>query len=154
MNKLSLSIIFILLAIIAFGAYKFIFQGNTKESKSVDGRIAILLNDSERDLILEEMRDFLISSQKIVQAAADDDMENAAKAAKKVGRAAQQAVPATLMGKLPMAFKKLGFDTHTKFDQLALDAGDLEDAEHSLGQLAELMNNCIACHAAYKIEIE
>ena len=154
MNKLSISIISILLIIIALGTYKFILQGNVIDSKSVDGRLAILLTDSERDLVLEEMRGFLISSQQIVKAVADNNMAAAATAAKVVGRAAQQAVPGSLMGKLPMAFKKLGFDTHTKFDQLALDAEDMEDSQQTLSQLAKLMQNCIACHAAYKLEIE
>ncbi len=65
-----------------------------------------------------------------------------------------QGVPGTLMGKLPLEFKKLGFDTHTRFDQLALDAEQLGDPGHSLTQLAELMQNCVACHAAYRFEVE
>ena len=35
---------------------------------------------------------------------------------------------------------------------LALDADELEDPEHSLQQLSELMQNCVACHAAYRID--
>ena len=46
----------------------------------------------------------------------------------------------------------LGFDTHRKFDTLALDAEQLGDPDHSLEQLAELMSNCVACHAAYRID--
>ncbi len=56
-----------------------------------------------------------------------------------VGLAAQQAVPGSLMGKLPVEFKKLGFDTHEKFDQLALDAEQLGDEKHILEQLSILM---------------
>jgi len=50
-----------------------------------------------------------------------------------------------------MEFKKLGRDTHLKFDALALDADELGDKEHTLEQLSELMKNCVACHAVYKI---
>ena len=57
------------------------------------------------------------------------------------------------MGKLPIEFKQLGFDTHTKFDQLAMDAEDLEDGNHALSQLATLMENCVGCHAAYRLNI-
>ena len=64
--------------------------------KSADRRTVILINESERDLILGEMRDFLISTQQIVQASANDKMEDAAQLAKGAGRAAQQAVPASL----------------------------------------------------------
>ena len=61
-------------------------------------------------------------------------------------------VPASLMGKLPLGFKQLGFDTHSRFDQLALDAESLGDAGQSLAALGELMANCVACHAAFRID--
>jgi len=68
-------------------------------------------------------------------------------------KAAQSAVPGTLIGKLPIEFKKLGFDTHLKFDQLALNAEDFGDNNQVLIQLSNLMQNCVACHAAYRIDI-
>ncbi len=152
MNKPALIIIIILLAIIAFGGYKFIIQGST--TTSVDGRTTIHLTDSERHLILEEMRGFLAATQQIIAAVAADDLDKVSSAAKKVGRAAQAEVPGSLMGKLPIAFKKLGFDTHTKFDQLALDAESLEDGNYALEQLSTLMQNCVGCHSAYRLEVE
>ncbi len=152
MNKPALIIIVVLLAIIAFGGYTFIIQGST--TTSVDGRITILMTDAEKDLILEEMRGFLGSTQQIIAAVSTDELEKASSAAKKAGRAAQAEVPGALMGKLPIAFKKLGFDTHTKFDQLALDAESLEDGKYTLEQLSTLMQNCVACHAAYRLEVE
>jgi cytochrome c556 len=57
------------------------------------------------------------------------------------------------MGKLPMEFKQLGFDTHTKFDQLALDAEQMGDKDQVLEQVGKLMQNCVACHAAYRIDL-
>jgi hypothetical protein len=58
----------------------------------------------------------------------------------------------SLIGKLPLEFKKLGFDTHSKFDQLAMDTQDLGDGNHALTGLATLLQNCVACHAAHQIE--
>ena len=144
--------IIVLVLSIAVGsmAYKFIISGDVKLSS--DGRQAIQLTDSERNLVLTEMRTFLSSTQAITQALATENMEQAVKAARLVGAAAQQAVPGSLVGKLPLEFKKLGFDTHQKFDQLALDAEQLGDPEYTLKQLAELMNNCVACHAIYRFE--
>jgi hypothetical protein len=55
------------------------------------------------------------------------------------------------MGKLPLAFKQLGLETHSGFDALALDAEQLGDPAHTLTQLAGLLQNCVACHAAYRI---
>ncbi len=129
---------------------KFIILGETQ--LATDGRTAIILEPAERDLILTEMRAFLGSVQGIVVAANSDDMQTVVEAARKSGMPPQGQVPDALAGKLPLAFKTLGFDTHKRFDQLALDAGQLGDRGHTLEQLGELMNNCIACHAQYRLE--
>ena len=151
MNKTCLSIISILILIILAGTYKFMFQGATRSA--ADGRTAIILQPAERDLVFAEMRAFLTSVQAIIAAANKDDMAEVAKQARAVGKAAQGEVPGALMGKLPMGFKKLGFDTHTRFDQLALDAESLGDKEQALEQLAELMQNCVNCHNAYRLDV-
>ena len=151
MNKKCFGTIALLLVIIAGGVYKFIFQGSVTESS--DGRIAIQLNANERDLVLEEMRAFLESVQQITKAVTENDMKIVSENARKVGKAAQAAVPGTLIGKLPIDFKTLGFDTHSKFDQLALNAEDFGDSSQVLIQLSELMQNCVGCHAAYRIDI-
>ena len=131
-------------------AYKFIFSGNAE--KSADGRLAITLTVNEKDLVFSEMRSFLNSVQKITQGVSSKDFDAVAEAAREVGRAAQQGMPGTLVAKLPLDFKKTGFDTHAKFTQLALDAEQLGDSEHTLEQLSILLQNCVACHAAYKFE--
>ena len=123
MCKLCWTITIVLLLAVSAMTYKFILSGAVAPSS--DGRQALLLEAGERDLVLAEMRGFL---------------------------EAVQAVPGSLVGKLPLSFKKLGLDTHKKFDMLALDADELEDPEHSLQQLSELMQNCVACHAAYRID--
>jgi hypothetical protein len=151
MSKKCTVIIAFLLIVIVGGIYKFIFQGSV--SDSTDGRVAIHLDAGETDLVLMEMRMFLEAVQQIVKGANENDMKLVAEAARRVGKAAQEAVPGTLMGKLPIDFKKLGFDTHTKFDQLAMDADDLEDSSHALEQLSTLMQNCVACHAGYRLDI-
>lgn len=132
-------------------AYKFILSGDVE--KSTDGRLAVQLNVDERDLVLGEMRTFLESVQEITQGVARNDFPAAAEAARKVGRAAQQGMPGTLVGKLPLEFKKIGFDTHTKFTQLALDAEQMADTEHTINQLGQLLENCTTCHATFKFEI-
>ena len=130
--------------------YKFLVMGSTTQGS--DGRTALQLSPSERDLVLGEMRAFLASVQRISEGVVKDDMQQVEQAAREVGMAAQEVVPTSLVGKLPLAFKQLGFGTHRKFDQLGLDAQQLGDKEHALAQLSELMQNCVACHAAYRIE--
>ena len=143
----------IIMSLVTVGmAYKFIIQGEVIEEP--DSRTTILLTQKERDLVLFEMRVFLQSVQQITSGISADDMNLVASSARKSGRNAQIAVPGTLIGKLPIAFKKLGFDTHAKFDELALDAEQLGDGEHTITQLGTLLKNCVACHSAFKFNIE
>ena len=145
--------IVIILSLVTVGmAYKFIIQGEVIEEP--DSRTTILLTQKERDLVLFEMRIFLQSVQQITSGISADDMDLVASSARKSGRNAQIAVPGTLIGKLPIAFKKLGFDTHAKFDELALDAEQLGDGEHTVTQLGTLLEYCVSCHSAFKFNIE
>ena len=148
MNKTCVITISLLLLIIFGGVYKFVIQGDT--STGSDGRELIHLSAGEKDFVLTEMRLFLMSVQQISKGIAEDDMALVITHANKSGKAVQNEVPATLAKKLPLQFKKLGFDTHAKFDQIAMDAQDLGDREHALSQLAVLLQNCTSCHDVYR----
>ena len=148
MSKSCLTIITLLLMIIAGGVYKFILTADA--SKSSDTRELIQLTAAEKDIVLTEMRIFLTSTQQIIKGISEDDMELVASQAKKSGKAAQAEIPASLAKKLPAQFKKLGSDTHVKFDQIAMDAEDLGDNEHALSQLSVLLQNCTSCHELYR----
>ena len=72
-----------------------------------DGRTAILLTPGERDLVLTEMRGFLSAVQAITQAVVDQDAGRPPRPLRaRSGGAAQQGVPASLVGKLPLEFKR------------------------------------------------
>lgn len=148
--RLCWTLVLLLTAALAVAVYIFGIRGATAPAS--DGRVAILLEPGERDLVLTEMRAFLQASQAMVQAGAKGDLSSLAAAARRVGVAAQHEVPASLIGKLPLEFKQLGFDTHARFDRLALDAEALGDAQQALAALGDLMANCVACHAAYRID--
>lgn len=143
-------LVLVLFAITLGMIFKFIILGSVETAS--DGRQAVLVSPSERDFVLLEMRTFLASVQGITQGISNEDMQSVAEAARVVGAAAQNAAPGSLVGKLPLEFKKLGFETHRKFDQLALDAEQLGDPEYTLKQLSELLNNCVACHATYRLD--
>jgi hypothetical protein len=148
--RLCWTLVLLLAAALAAAIYIFGIRGATAPAS--DGRTAILLEPGERDLVLAEMRAFLQATQGILVAASKDDTAGAATAARAVGMAAQRGVPASLMGKLPLGFKQLGFDTHGRFDQLALDAESLGDPGQTLNALGDLLANCVACHAAFRID--
>ena len=155
MCKLSWSISGVLFSLLIIMSYKFIISGSVEPvAEGGDGRQALILEPAERDLVLTEMRTFLSSVQAITEGLSKEDMDQVKEAARAVGIQAQQGMPGPLMGKLPLTFKKLGHDTHNKFDLLALDAEQLGDPQHSLQQLSGLVNNCVACHSTYKIELK
>jgi hypothetical protein len=151
MCKLCWSVTAVLFIVVLGMGYKFIVQGEVTQTE--DNRVAIQLTVGERDLVLSEMRVFLQSVQNITNGIVNEDMSSVVIAARKSGSDAAAAVPGTLIGKLPIGFKKLGFDTHAKFDAMALDAEQLGDGRHSLSQLSTLLENCVSCHSAFRFEV-
>lgn len=145
-----------LLAVLVF--FGVIGRGAAPDAASSDQRIRLPLTAAERDIVLGEMRGLLTSSQAILAAALDGDLGRAAQAARAAGMGEVEHIPAEirgpLIGKLPLEFKQLGFSVHRDFDQIALDAESLGDRDHTLKQLAQLMQKCVACHASYAIGTE
>ena len=122
--------------------------------ENTDKRVAVYLDQDERHIVLAEMRTFLSTLQKITQGVAANDMQSVETAAKTMGQDASDGVSFSLIFKLPLSFKLLAADTHQKFDQIALDASSLADRDHTLEQVAVLMQNCVSCHTTYRIEKE
>lgn len=146
--KMLWAIIVALLLLLIAIAYKFT-HGSVAVSD--DDRVVVVLSKEECNLILNEMRNFLISTQKISEAITNEDMELVARLAKAAGMAAEENTPGSLLAKIPLSMKTLGFDTRKRFDQIAEDAEQVKVPMHSRRQLERLMQNCIACHASFKI---
>jgi hypothetical protein len=146
--KILWSVIVLLLIILALIGYRF-FRGSVAPSD--DARTAVVLSKDERNLILGEMRNFLISVQGVSAAITANDLARAAQLATAAGMQAEADTPASLLMKIPLPMKTLGFDTRQRFDQLAADALQVQDPALSRRQLDELLQNCIACHATYQL---
>lgn len=153
-DKLKIRLLSIAVLVLAAAsaalAYKFIVAGSTEASP--DGRTAILLAPAERSLVLAEMRGFVEAVRDITGSLARSDEEGVAAAAGRVGMNSTHEVPATILGKLPLEFKTLGFSVHDAFDRLGMDAKDLRDPKHSLGQLSAILARCAGCHASYQLK--
>jgi hypothetical protein len=143
------AIIGLLLLTIAGLVLKFVVLGRT--GTAADGRMTILLEPSERVVVLNEMRQFLAGIQGMLEAADRGDAAEIVKIARPLGMAAAHNVPAGLAAKLPLEFKTLGHSVHEDFDRIAMDAEAMNDARLSLRQLGETMKKCVACHATYQI---
>lgn len=116
-----------------------------------DTRVVLELSESERAMLLDEMRLFLAGVQEMTGALGKQDMATTAKAARSMGmKMAHEATPA-LRAKLPLEFRRLGSSVHRDFDQIAMDADSLMDVSHTLGQLSANLQKCVACHSMYQI---
>jgi hypothetical protein len=146
--KVLWTIIILLLALSGFLIKTFV-SGNVVASN--DGRINVVLTKDERNLILTEMRNFLISVQGVSQAITENDMEKVADLAHKAGMIAEQGTPGSLLQKIPLEMKTLGFGTRSKFDEISATAKTTKDPMVVRKQLDALMQNCIACHAIYRL---
>ena len=120
MKKLYPAIIAVLLLIIAAGAYKFIIKGSVIEGR--DSRITIELKAPERDFILGEMRGLLSKIQRLIAALAKDDMDTVIDIAEVLKNDSRGETQQSLLGKMPLNFKKMSYKIHSDFSQLYEDA--------------------------------
>jgi hypothetical protein len=124
------------------------------DEASSDSRVEIIVTPAERNQILEEMRGLLEAVQTVIVANNAGDLDTVAVAGRKVGRANMTPHSAEFKDKLPMDFRKLGMDTHLRFDKLALGAEQSESTDQLSQQLGELMGNCVACHKTYRLTVQ
>ncbi len=141
----------LLLAVLAGVAYKFIVLGNTVEGE--EGRTAVVLSPMERQAVLGEMRFLLETTQVIVEALANEDLDAVEAAARPLGSSAIATVDFALRAKLPLEFKKLGFGLHYAFDDIADMAKERKPVKEIQIKYAQTMNNCIACHSMYELPL-
>lgn len=146
---LSLTAIGLWIVTVAVAAWFFV-AGRTVSAP--DGRQAIVMSADEKNLILAEMRTMLGSVQGVVDGIASKDMQRVAQAARQSGSAAAAQVPAGLIARLPLGFKQRGHTAHQGFDKIVVGAESGETEDMLLALLGERLNNCVACHATYRLE--
>ncbi len=110
-----------------------------------DTRTGIMVPAAARDAVMTEMRTMLGSVNGVLVAQARGDTAALRRAAIASGTAA--AADPALERILPAAWLTLAMNTHQQFDELAR-AGDSVTV-----RLARLTGNCVACHAAYRLEL-
>jgi len=116
---------------------------------AADNRSVLVWTQVERSYILMQMRHFLGGTQVITDALSRGDMKTVAQTARPMG--AGHAMPGSLKGKLPPAFKQMASSLHSTFDQMALDAETLGEVSHTLTLLSGALQRCVACHEVYRI---
>jgi len=116
----------------------------------VDARHNLQLTPAEQAEFLAEMRNMLASIQQIMIGIGTSDRALIAEYARRSGNKMARATPAAVRAKLPPAFQALGEPTHMGFEELAIRA-ESDDMDMLARDAGKLMNQCMACHAAFKV---
>jgi len=148
-NKTGLIAILLWAGLILVLGIRFV-KGSTE--KTADGRTAIIITDSEKTMILGEMRQLLQAVQGVVNGLDKNDAKAITDAALGGGTAIMIDHNPELMMKLPLEFKGQGIAVHKYFDKIGEEAKNGAKKEKILSMLNTQLQNCIACHAAYQFK--
>jgi hypothetical protein len=140
-----------LILILSFFLYSSPAISKEGETKHNDTRISLGLTASEKTVFLSEMRQMLISIQGIMMGIGTEDRALIIKSAKYSGNRMARGTPQSIKDKTPSAFDQLGGPTHMKFEEVVIRAED-DDMDMLAELTGELMKNCIACHATFKVD--
>lgn len=117
-----------------------------------DNRTLINIDPVGKTHVLLEMRQLLEAVQLVMDSALNQNMDAVAKHASNVGMSAMKATPPSVAEQLPMGFKVMGRGIHEAMDNIARDARDLGDSRHTLEQLNDALQSCVACHQSFKLK--
>jgi hypothetical protein len=129
-------------------------QAVSLDAFAEDERTPLILNESEKNFLLWEMRQMLVSVQGIVAGLTKEDLELISESARAMGREAAAGVPPETVAKLPQQFRQWAGATHTEFDTISIAAREGETPDMIMFRLSDMLNLCVACHATYRIEVE
>ncbi|MCK5918930.1 MAG: hypothetical protein KAG34_10905, partial [Cocleimonas sp.] len=73
------------------------------------------------------------------------------KSARYSGNRMARATPDSIKKKTPVSFEEIGGPTHMMFEELVIRAAD-EDMDMLAEFTGDLMKNCLACHAMFKVD--
>ncbi len=144
----------IFVVIISILVYILLFMGTEMVKLPDDTRIVVKYEPDLRDLVLNEMRDYLEVMNEIQQGLTENDPDKIVKAATRQGQISLEATPIRLLKLSPLACKQMGFRGHDIFQSIADSARVNFSKETTINQLAELTNNCIVCHRTYRLEMK
>lgn len=117
---------------------------------ATDTRYNLKLTASEQAEFLAEMRNMLGSIQYIMIGIGSSDRAMIAEYARRSGNKMARATPASIRAKTPTAFQEIGGPTHLMFEELAIRA-ESDDMDMIASYTGKLMNQCMACHATFKV---
>ena len=127
------------------------WASNPLGAEPADGRMDLRLTPQERAEFLKEMRQMLASIQGILGGIGTADRDRIAEVARLSGNRMARSTPDSVREKLPQSFRDIGGPTHMLFEELAVRA-ETDEMDSLARFTAELMNQCVACHAAFRVQ--
>lgn len=115
-------------------------------------REAVRMTHREAEHFRDGMQAYLASLHAITLALSKSDRAEVATSAKASGMSAVKDVSVAKALTMPAQFVLLAADTHERFDALAAAATAGATRSDLLTQLSDIMANCTACHAAYRLD--
>lgn len=124
---------------------------------AADMRQAIELPPTMREHMLANMRDHLTALTEIQSALAAGKYEQAADIAEnRIGMSSLQQHGASHMAPyMPRAMQDIGTSMHraaSRFARVAQEAAVAKEPARAVGALAEVMQQCVACHASFRVK--
>ena len=122
-----------------------------------DSRVAVDMPTMMQDHMRANMRDHLHAIQEIQSMLAVGEYDAAADIAeKRIGMSSLAAHDASHMaGFMPKGMQETGIAMHqaaSRFAVTAQEAGVTRDLPRALGALSRVTEQCVACHAAYRLK--
>lgn len=122
-----------------------------------DTRVAVAFPGPLRAHTLENMRDHLLTFQRIQDDLARGAYDDAAQLAElRLGLSSLEAHGAHEVARyMPQGMQDIGTQMHKAASRFALEAtnaGATGDVRKALAALAEVTSQCVACHAAYRLD--
>jgi cytochrome c556 len=121
---------------------------------AVNKRMVIRVTAEEHAHVLTEMNDFLASLHSINMALASKDFDTVARTAEAITSHAGSAKPPVEVSfetKIPMEWKAFSRPLRQGFGAVAQAARTEPSVEKVVTELAKTTQNCVACHATFKI---
>jgi hypothetical protein len=119
-----------------------------------DTRTGVVLSDGDSEHLRRGMRAYLESTQAIIEALSDNKLAAVQRYARKAGTSATSDVSLWVALSAPPEFVLLGMDTHQKFDALAAAAERHATKREILQHLRDILVNCTACHATFRLSVK
>lgn len=116
-----------------------------------DERISVTVQEEHRQFVMNEMRTFVEGIQQIRQGINEENPLPIIRAGRRSGVGVDP--PEELRKSLPEGFLRMGGPTHRLFEAMADSAEARFDPRVTEGQLTQVLNNCVACHQAYRFDV-